>query len=1114
MNQDPLFQAIVDALANRNIDGDSFQLAAGQLLQSAYPNLAIMTGGDDAGMDGAITGGGSSYPLIATVSKTKVLGNVKRNLKQYLEKRPHGARRAVVATSAKITNKQRRNIEEAGRSLGVVIENIHERTDIAVRLYSNPDVCKALLGIAGNPPALSVLPRRGRRIVSPSGVFGREAALDWLRASKADLLLVGQPGSGKTFLHQQLALEGKCLFAVDGEPVRLAEAIRSQQPSAIVVDDAHANAQLLDSLIYIREQTGAKFAIHANGWPRMSEPIAHKLRLARHQVLSLEPLEAEVMVEFIKANGVSGPDLFVHFLIKQSEGKPGLAIAVIDAFMRDDGSDLSMPEVMANELIRSDRIIKDRRERTVLAAFALAGDAGFPPETVGDALRMSAADVLSIVVNLGGGGLIDAVSDRNLQVRPEMIRGPLIADVFFGPEAIDPLPLIQASRSPSSTAHALMWAAWTNGRVSLHVIEELIRQSTDPELWQHFATISKEASYRVLRAYPNRVCAAALGILNHAVKDGLDALLRAYAHANPGDLAAPGDQIESWLLGNEMETAEAPRRRAELFAALERFAASCDAPGRVRTIAWVAGVFLNPGFHYSRQRPGKGDQFVYVSGIVDEEQLNVIVGLRSRLFDLLRRTVGVEALRPLLEPVEDWCFPIRLSNRLPASAPIAQLMRDTGKVMLSDLATWPGDSLALKSWVDSIASRASLSVEVQTDPVFELLYGDRIRTDWQQEHQERERAIGTLADQLVSRQPSDVFAELLALDCDARRIGRSGRQHWLHHEIARRSTDAIRWLDAGVAAEAPESFVQPYLRQAALQTADASLARLRQLVASERYQQIAVEQVIIGMDAPPDELLEAALLVLHPDRFQVWLGINRALPVATMKRLLTHPDTGIRRRAAFHEFDSQSSTVRSGLLLDWRAAILEVEHEDDFHLTRILSSDANLAFEWAREKLLKSSRLWSLDGPFATVVERASIEQRRQLLSLMHGDRYSDGLFDVLVGNETDLYAEWFLAEAERFVALRPLNRIPSARWERMACVALDCGALESEIAEHCSPRSTGVIAGPFSEYYRRLLPLYEQLLNHPDRRLHQAAEAGLDWARGNYEFYLQRERRQNVRGI
>src|SRR5262249_11749615 len=149
-----------------------------------------------------------------------------------------GSKRVLLATSRFLTNRRRRNLEDAAAKLGVQLVNVHDGLYFADALYRDSEWRLKLLGITGNPPALSILPKTGR--FSDSDVLiGRDGDLVWLKGCKCDALLVGQPGSGKTYLHQQMAREGLCLFAVDPSLTQLANAVREQQPKVIVVDDAH-----------------------------------------------------------------------------------------------------------------------------------------------------------------------------------------------------------------------------------------------------------------------------------------------------------------------------------------------------------------------------------------------------------------------------------------------------------------------------------------------------------------------------------------------------------------------------------------------------------------------------------------------------------------------------------------------------------------------------------------------------------------------------------------------------------------------------------------------------------------------------------------------------------
>lgn len=235
MNRDPLWQQIKTAMGRQQLDPTTFQRCAQDLLRDVYPNLAPVVGGSDRGMDGSFPSEQGVFPLICTTGDD-VLGNFRKSITNHLAKRgePH---RCVLATSESLTPQRRDNVLEEARKLGVTIYQIHDREDFIGRLYRNDKWRLELLGITGAPPALSVFPPSLRQ-ADARLLIGRDDDAKWLRSIEGDALLVGQPGSGKTHLHQHLTATDDVLFAATDDETRLANAIREQQPKVIVVDDA------------------------------------------------------------------------------------------------------------------------------------------------------------------------------------------------------------------------------------------------------------------------------------------------------------------------------------------------------------------------------------------------------------------------------------------------------------------------------------------------------------------------------------------------------------------------------------------------------------------------------------------------------------------------------------------------------------------------------------------------------------------------------------------------------------------------------------------------------------------------------------------------------------
>lgn len=136
--------------------------------------------------------------------------------------------------------------------------------------------------------------------------------------------------------------------------------------------------------------------------------------------------------------GCNGPDWLQYLLISQSDGKPGLAVALAERCKTEDVARIWSGEAAARELLDDLRLVKDDKEQCVLAAFAVGGETGMSVRIVSKALDLSLLELRQITANLGSGGLVEEVADDRLPVRPPAIRPVLVRDVFYS-QSIDPL---------------------------------------------------------------------------------------------------------------------------------------------------------------------------------------------------------------------------------------------------------------------------------------------------------------------------------------------------------------------------------------------------------------------------------------------------------------------------------------------------------------------------------------------------------------------------------------------------------------------------------------------------------------------------------------------------
>jgi len=379
MIRDPFYQDIMEGL-NGKLDPELFEQCAADLLRAIYPGLVPILGGSDAGMDGAISDTeGVAFPLIATTQED-VIGNLTNNLHSYLE---NGGprRRIVLATSQNLTPKRRRNLEERARRLGFKLIQTYTQEALANLLYRNPQWCQELLGLTGQPPALSVIPITSR----PQTIellIGRENDLAWLENTNGDLLLVGQPGSGKTFLMQTFAKQNEGLFLINDDPTQIAASVREQDPKAIIVDDAHMNTNRLGRLQQLRGQIGAEFRIIATCWPGQKDNVLHLMQLPTSSMHELEPLTRDQIVELIKSTGIAGPTELIRELVNQAEGRPGLAATLCHLCIKGDYRQIALGDALSRDIRITFEPLLGSEATAIVAAFSIGGDRGMPMETV------------------------------------------------------------------------------------------------------------------------------------------------------------------------------------------------------------------------------------------------------------------------------------------------------------------------------------------------------------------------------------------------------------------------------------------------------------------------------------------------------------------------------------------------------------------------------------------------------------------------------------------------------------------------------------------------------------------------------------------------------------
>jgi hypothetical protein len=1112
MNRDQLYRKIVDALA-RPLDGDTFQRCAVALLGRAHPNLAPLHGGDDAGIDGAFGAPDGPSPLVCT-TQSNVIGNFRDNISTYLAKR-NGPKLAVVATSQHLSNAKKRNLEGEARRLGVTITNIYDALYFANELYRDSKWRLELLGITGDPPALSALPRAGR-FVQPEILVGRDEDLEWLRQVQGDVLLVGQPGAGKTYLHQYLANQGFCLFAVDDSLQRLADAIREQQPSIIVVDDAHINLKLVEDLKRLRAELGAVYHIHLNCWPRQEAAVQRVLNIPDYRVRRLRLLPRPAIFEMIKQMGISGPDWLQHLLISQSDGKPGLAVALAELCKTEDVAHIWSGEATARQLLGDLRLVRDENERCVLAAFAVGGDAGMSFSQVSEALGLSKLELRQITAGLGSGGLVEEIAEDRLQVRPPAIRAVLVRDVFYGgPTSLRIDRLLEGTCSIRSTAVVLLSARQRGAKIDHSLLERFVTAADTDDIWEHFGWVDGHCAATILDKYPEHVCHAAPGLLNYSPNRAVHALLDA-ADADlvrqPGAVEHPRRRIGEWLFPFDEAPDVTMERRLALLNVLEERVRQ-KRIGNGTSFAWASAEVLQLTFDITRPSPGNSFEINCVRGVASHAILDKIAPLWPRVKELFRHVPNATA-RIFFDRLENWFLPQRLSLVSQLTAETYELVRAKGRQMLSDMLEMPQCNRAWRTRAAHLAKWGNLDLQIQVDQTFDSLYADRDSPEnWEAEQKKRTSELQAWADELIQRPIDDGLQFLSDIRSEALEFGYRDATYYLrvvYHHIAKYCESPTEWLDALIARRAPSESLIPFVDRLSVEDSGQHEAALKRLLECADYHALAISRVI-RLPTPNEALLSTALALLtEPDLAEhLWLR-DSGIPLTVMAKLLEHPKKSVRAAAAIGEWQRDpAGTVRPELEGQWRIAIREVD-PNHYALREVFERNPCSAFEWLQSQIRSgNARYLSTDDQALQAASKVLDKgQRDQLLRLFTRKNYSDNCFDVVMGEHTELFAGWLKYQTDEAVRLRPLERDVSPRWEQMAVLALEAGVCSEDLADHCTPNEWGGV-GPISQWFIKRIPMYEALANHRDPRLRPAGKRGLNCIQGHAKRELERENRE-----
>lgn len=1053
--KDELHRQITEGLSGE-LHGNTFEAAAVDLLQPIYPSLTPVKGGGDGGRDGHFfTINGAAGVLVCTTG-ADVSGNLRHNLQEYVKK-GHKGRSVIVATSQSLSIARQDNLKEVAKTEGFRLLKVHEQADFALRLYGNKAWLKKLLNLESNQQALSINPMTSRPVLSLS-VRGREDVLDWLSNTTGDSLLVGQPGSGKTFVARHFIMENDGLFVVSDNRDQITAEVREKKPSYLVIDDAHTKPEMIQTLRQIREDTGADFKIIATGWLSNKDSLQNDLVIADSAIFEVELQGRDTILAIIKDCGVTSPDTLLYQMVTQAEGKPGLAATLSQLVLAGDAK--GVQEVYIGDALGEHLMALFEKELgsdavDLLAVVAMGGDAGITLKDAADILGISEIKVGNLAAKLSFGGVIVDLPPDAISVRPAPLRYYLAKKVFFKPgAAIDPTKYLSKYKDFSDVVEVMLNAGLRGGTVNKDELYVLIEKTGLPKLFGGFAVFGKTEAKKVLAEHPDMALKAPHDLLT-IYPEGILPLMLDAAVGDTRLLNSHPDHpfrvIQDWCK-NVGEGYDDPLPRRKI---LMKVLTDWKNTGKDPLVFAQALVYaFEPHFEIHRNDPGAGHSISWGGGHLRANGMQQLLDEWPAYKPLLN-DLPDEAWYHLVDLLEEWAYEQRSLGGSPNKEQSAALHK--GAVMIiDDLAELSAAQPGIQARLRELAHHLKHKIETTTAREYDIIFPhEEDRRDWQKMMAKQAEAAKTLATEYVTQSPSDVIDKLIQVNEQAAAAHKTYPDHTttVAYELAETVGNLVEWADTSILRWNRPDVSLPFLL--ALQAKDPTAAQplLLKALKDDRHRYAAAE-VILRRPFKDDELWKATYPLLNDmSRLADIVVLRKQADEETTIRLLKYPTGDVGLMVADAIAHNSGDTIPSVLFPTWEDAIINYKFErdtrhNDMHVSNALKSHPATTVKWLIAKVAEEHDDW-LDGfrrESTDLMSTLSREQRVQVVRSLTDSERSEHVAAELVGTSLSMFKELLGNKNTRKYQLGVLSHVDGAKWVQFAELALEAGWDEDDI--------------------------------------------------------------------
>lgn len=1112
---DPFREKIIEGL-KKVTDRDKFEQCAMDLLSRIYPRLVALPGGSDGGFDAKLVNKDGKVTQVVCTTNEDVIGNLTGSLEQ-AKKLGLDSHAVMVATNQKLSNQEKRNLAERAKAFGKTLLQVYDLIPVANLIYRDSAWRKDLLNLSGAPSALSLLPLSHR----PSfeiPALGRVEEIAAFKAETGDLVVAGQPGSGKTHFLRELAEGTSGLFSVSTDRGALADAIRDQQPAWIAIDDAGSRLAEVSTLRQLRDEGGYGFRIVATCWPAQAAEVTDALAAPGKPVLELEPLLPGTIKEIVNAMDIAGPDGLLREIIHQSHGKPGLAVTFCQICWLHGTKQLFTGEALARDVTLSLKKIAGGDSVGLLAHLSLAGDAGLTVDEAAAVTGLPPVQVQQMIEVMGAAGVLDMAANKRLSVEPARLRQVLVRDTFCRERgSLDPTARLAKMPVRGQAVLTLVAAGLLGGTVDRDFLQDEIRQLTGTrefkELCQAYAALGANECRWVMSHFPDMIEETAEPLLEHIPGEAIAALLRRdLGRERPRQDRDELKPLRDWIDAHA-DTMRSVKMRLQILQAVEALYPELkDSP----TLVAAADVIMRIEFQRTDQPPGEIAAFRVQQGFVPLEALKQMATFWPRLLPLLQGLSTAQATK-LPRLLQDWAVP-RPWNGGKITEEYLAATQVQAKVMYNDLTQAYADQWTVLDRFSWAAHHLGLPTPVVAGlpailfPPYDYTHArDR----------EHEHAVDVLAKEWALKGPQpEIVAEWMRTNREAAAAGvaRQDLSRRLAWAIAQETKEPGRWVEAMLAENADVRIVEHFLDKAA--TGDPEVRRrfIAQYFDHPEYGYSALRELLVFL--PDDDPLrqQANEQIKAQTGLVGGLVLQGRLSESSVRRFLTDYSPEMTTEVVDNLWYANRTKGISAELRDaWSAAIVE-NYEGGDAFDDITRAYPDLAFAWLMRRVNPEEEETlqlriRLRDPKVQAASVLSIEQRRKIIEAFAGDNYDRRLLGALIGNSIDLLkvALGRPETKEHCICCIGLPE-PFADWRERAVLLMDAGISEEEIW-HASEVVGGSWSGPTSRYLAEKRKHFEPLLRDADPRIARIGKSAVEYLTQQSEKHRAGERRGAVKG-